>query len=274
MDTTSAAGGLKMGENSRFIPGIYNYCDRWCERCAFTRRCTVFAMEEKQFPDDESRNIHNKKFWDELHHSFKLTIELLHDFTKEHGIDLNAIDYEEEKKRNRARTKKVKENPVAIAANKYSKMATEWLVHLEGLFEEKQNVLTEQYELGIDAPAANGTAAASILDAMEVIRWYQDQIWVKLMRALEGEELEKEIQEDEVVESTEGGPRDSDGSAKVALIGVDRSIGAWGELQKHFEDQGDSIMNILIYLSRLRTSIERRFPHARRFVRPGFDQEV
>jgi hypothetical protein len=26
-----------------FIVGIFNYCDRWCERCAFTSRCRVFA---------------------------------------------------------------------------------------------------------------------------------------------------------------------------------------------------------------------------------------
>jgi hypothetical protein len=24
------------------IPGVYNYCDRWCERCVFSRRCRVF----------------------------------------------------------------------------------------------------------------------------------------------------------------------------------------------------------------------------------------
>ena len=27
-----------------FILGIYNYCDRWCETCAFTSRCRVFAV--------------------------------------------------------------------------------------------------------------------------------------------------------------------------------------------------------------------------------------
>ena len=26
-----------------FILGIFNYCDRWCQRCAFTNRCRVFA---------------------------------------------------------------------------------------------------------------------------------------------------------------------------------------------------------------------------------------
>src|SRR5215204_872192 len=26
-----------------FIVGIYNYCDGWCTRCAFTSHCRVFA---------------------------------------------------------------------------------------------------------------------------------------------------------------------------------------------------------------------------------------
>ena len=27
------------------IPGIYNYCDYWCERCAFTQRCGTYLMK-------------------------------------------------------------------------------------------------------------------------------------------------------------------------------------------------------------------------------------
>ena len=26
-----------------FIVGIFNYCDRWCERCRFTSHCRLFA---------------------------------------------------------------------------------------------------------------------------------------------------------------------------------------------------------------------------------------
>ena len=97
------------------------------------------------------------------------------------------------------------------------------------------------------------------------------QITVKLVRALEGEDEAKEITEDEEMNDI---LKDSDGSAKVALIGIDRSVGAWGELQKHFPAQSDSIMNILVHISNLRANIEGLFPNARRFVRPGFDQEV
>ena len=28
-----------------FIPGIYNYCDRWCERCSMTTSCLLNALE-------------------------------------------------------------------------------------------------------------------------------------------------------------------------------------------------------------------------------------
>ena len=30
-----------------FILGVYNYCDRWCERCQLTGRCRVFAEEQR-----------------------------------------------------------------------------------------------------------------------------------------------------------------------------------------------------------------------------------
>src|SRR5262245_28933303 len=30
-----------------FIVGIFNYCDRWCERCPLTARCRVFADESE-----------------------------------------------------------------------------------------------------------------------------------------------------------------------------------------------------------------------------------
>jgi len=37
-----------LARDPRFIPGIYNYCDRWCERCAFTSRCMNYAMGEEE----------------------------------------------------------------------------------------------------------------------------------------------------------------------------------------------------------------------------------
>jgi len=107
--------------------------------------------------------------------------------------------------------------------------------------------------------------ASEINDSVEVIRWYQHQIYVKLMRALTNEESVDPREEDNALQ------RDSDGSALVALIAIDRSVGAWGRLQKHFPEKTNSILDILLHLDRLRRKIEQLFPDARNFKRPGFD---
>lgn len=65
--------------------------------------------------------------------------------------------------------------------------------------------------------------------------------------------------------------KDSDGSAKVALIGIDEGVAAWATLHKHFPEEEDSILKLLVHLERLRRHSEKEFPNARAFVRPGFD---
>jgi hypothetical protein len=67
-------------------------------------------------------------------------------------------------------------------------------------------------------------------------------------------------------------PKDSDGSAKVALIGIDRSIAAWRLVQLSLPDRLDSIVPLILQLERLRKRVEKSFPEARDFVRPGFDE--
>jgi hypothetical protein len=32
---------FRIVNNPRHIPSIFNYCDRWCERCPLTLRCSV-----------------------------------------------------------------------------------------------------------------------------------------------------------------------------------------------------------------------------------------
>jgi len=257
-----------MADNPNFIPGIYSYCDRWCERCPFTLRCMVYAMEKEAFPDQLSRDIHNKEFWRKIHESMKLTKDLLQEMADSQGIDLNLVDSEEIARERRTDREKAKQTVEARSARRYSKMVNEWFKIHERLFNAKNDTLSMEHRLGIKEPELT---VVNILEAIDVIRWYQDQIWVKLMRALNGEHQEEEPDDDDELESF---PKDSDGSAKVALIGIDRSIGAWSQVRENLEDESGSVLNILSDLDALRLKIEGHFPRARSFVRPGFDQEV
>ena len=99
---------------------------------------------------------------------------------------------------------------------------------------------------------------------IEVTRWYHYQIHVKLRRAIHGKLEDDDEPDDEF-------PKDSDGSAKVALIGLDRSIAAWGKMLSFFPDKEDETFKLLVLLERLRRITEKEFPDARSFVRAGFD---
>ena len=67
-------------------------------------------------------------------------------------------------------------------------------------------------------------------------------------------------------------PEDSDGSAKVALVGIDRSISAWRLMQLAVPERSESVVPLILQLERLRKRAEKEFPNARSFIRPGFDE--
>jgi hypothetical protein len=112
-------------------------------------------------------------------------------------------------------------------------------------------------------------------DALAVVRWYQHFIHVKFCRALSWfPEYDLDLEEDESWrEETDEIPSDSDGSAKIAIIGIERSISAWSALRELLADQRDPIIQMMAQLVRIRALADRTFPNARQFHRPGFDDE-
>jgi hypothetical protein len=73
-------------------------------------------------------------------------------------------------------------------------------------------------------------------------------------------------------ESSEFASADADGSAKVALIGIERSHAAWLSLVDRGiapAIQAEPFIADLVWLGE---ELERIRPRARAFVRPGFDE--
>ena len=255
----------KLAKDKRFIPGIYNYCDRWCERCPFTTRCLNYETSEQHFSEPESRDIHNKLFWEKLSEVFQQTMEMIKEMAEEQGIDLDNIDTEATEEEERQLDESARDHECTQSAETYHQKVDDWFDSAGNLFKVKSEKLVKN--ILIEVPDLDPSVeAASIKDAVEVIRWYQYQIFVKLMRAVRGELRG-------VPEIIEDFPKDSDGSAKVAFIGMDRSIAAWGILLKYFPSQEDEILPILVHLEQLRKNTEKAFPDARAFVRPGFDEK-
>ncbi|MFQ5812894.1 MAG: hypothetical protein ACE5I2_06875, partial [Anaerolineae bacterium] len=237
-----------LANNPNFISGIYNYCDRWCERCPFTSRCMVLAMEEQQFDDPTAHDLNSEAFWQAISETLQVTLEMVREMAEEQGIDLDSLDVEENLDEQRRIKEAARDHECARAAAVYADMVDAWFDSAEDLFAEKEDELNLRIRLNL--PGADPQdEAASIEDAVEIIRWYQYQIEVKLLRGLHGTLEERPA-------ILDGFPKDSDGSAKVALIAMDRSIAAWGELYRHFPGGEDDILDLLVQLDRLRRKTE------------------
>ena len=258
----------ELAGNPRFIPGIYNYCDRWCERCALSNRCLNYAMEKESDNDDPgSRDLANEKFWQKLHNTFQETIEMAREDAKARGIDLDdpklkaEVIAQERAERRRA----AKHRPLARAAMAYGEEVDKWMEAAKPLFEEKIAELKTQVNLEIGDPKSE---VENLSELTDVIRWYQHFIYAKLSRAIDSRASE-ELETDEEMKQF---PRDSDGSAKISLIAIDRSIAAWSALRTALGGEAaDGVLSLLAQLSAIRRETEKLFPAARSFVRPGFD---
>ncbi len=254
----------RLAENPEFIQSIYNYCDRWCERCPFTSHCLNFAMDSEELGDQETHDINNEAFWQRLTETFQMTLELLHEAAEEEGIDLESIDAKEFEEQDRLNKELAKNHQCSRAAKLYSEMVDDWFDSAKDIFghEDDEPDLEMSADMGDIDPAEE---ISDFGEAVEVVRWYQHLIYVKLMRAIRGEL-------DERLEILDEFPKDSDGSAKVALIALDRSIAAWGEIRNLFPHRDNDILDILVHLEQLRRNAEKAFPEARAFIRPGFDK--
>lgn len=270
-------------DNPNFISGIHNYCDRWCERCPLTSRCAVYAAEQADpdLDDPEVRDITNEKFWRKLQDIFRSTAEMVHAWAEEAGVDLNAVNVDEEMAEHDRAMEEAEQNELSQAAQRYATAVQLWF----------RTTFGDESE----ADAATPEVDPAVNDAASVVRWYQFFIAVKLMRALSGTSGidENEFEDEEVlsfdfidnpgeddddVDLDEVMARssviDANGSAKIALVAIDRSMAAWSSLQISLPESAEGVKPMLIELEGLRRGVEARFPRARDFIRPGFDENL
>lgn len=250
---------LKNIREAGFIPGIYNYCDRWCERCDHKTHCMSFVMGKKMeerggFNLDEEMVQEDENVWARLKNVFESTYEVLHELAEERGMNVEDIyasenidkefwgeDYEN------VDIKGTRENVVIENSD---------IIRICLIYQDlADKCLEKSFELLDDKGKESD-------EALDVIDWYQDLMQAKMRRALYGY-----YHADTGLEQKE----DYNGSAKVALIAIDRSVESWKILLSYGEEIHREMMQILVVLEQLKKDIKFQFPDAEKFQRPGFE---
>jgi hypothetical protein len=250
-----------------FIAGIYNYCDHWCERCTFTTRCR--NHESTSELSSEQLDVSNRIFWDTISPNIEKAIQLLHKSAKENGIDLDKVITEEESMRYQERSPflhtATKDHLLSRLCKQYQTIVIPFIEDSEN-FVDKANELVDHLHLGMKSAEEVVQVITNIGDCLDIIQWYVYFMDTKLQRALRGK------MEGEEWEIENGYQRDSDGSAKIAMIAIERSIGAWIRLHELMPATEDMALRALSLLTQVKNKSEGEFPQAMKFKRPGFDE--
>ena len=250
------------------IENIYAFCDRWCERCSFGARCEAYAArEEVRKPENlEADDEKNRIFWENLENRLPETLRYVMQKALEMEADLTDFPGISTKAKFDLFQRKAVNNMVMKAGRLYEDKVDDFLDDMADsgriAMDELQpgsvfkvtgdNILTEAEKKDAD-------------DFIAVIMRYQLQLYLKISRAYYSKGREEEE------ETPAPGPRESDGTAKVSLLLIQRSLVAWHGLQRFFPDKSISIDEILFLLMRMKNRLESEFPDALSFVRPGFD---
>ena len=266
--------------DERFIPGIYNYCDYWCDRCAFTRRCRNFSMGDELEREADGRepvdNATQEAFWNQLADQLRETTVFARagDWADDIGDD---VDYEpdpEYEAREARVSQAVNEHPLTMLVRSYMMKVHAWLKASDGDLKAVAGELLEAARSQFDETDYEEQARC-IGEMIEVIAWYHTLLRAKIGRAIRSmlESREKEGEDGELAEIlAESRMSDANGSGKLALESIRRSAAAWVKMREILPHREDEILEMLAILSRLQRGLHAAVPGAKSFVRPGLDE--
>jgi hypothetical protein len=267
--------------NPNLIPGIYNYCDRRCERCPFTERCFQYLETRREHSQDGPR-LGEESVGQAVARSLERSLDMLRIIGRRLGIDLSGQsaapgadvdgkqfpdlremlqdeeqeeeqeeqeeqeEEEEEEEDQDEQDVAIEEDPLVLLARKYAN--TTWPI-LRAL-----------------RPVLHIRGDAALVDALETLELYGSSISAKVFRAVSSAA--------EVDFDASDLQNDANGSAKIARLMVRESRRAWRELMEPGQATEDGVPARLVrMLGELDAAISTRFPRAMDFLRPGFDTE-
>jgi hypothetical protein len=226
---------------TRFIPGIYNYCNRWCERCPHTARCLLFA--HVRYYEDVAAGRDALDPDDDLGPPSQEAEAFLKELQQADSA-VTEEDLAEFERQEAAVRKRIDEDPLMVLARGVAMTLWRWS--------------TSETAAGSDAVLA---------EARDVIAHYGVMLGPKTHRALHGYYEARGSRADEFA------GEDANGTAKVVLLALAALTPAVEVLALAFPDD-PALRQSFAELPVLTAWMVERFPKAMSVVRPGLDDNA
>ncbi len=203
---------------------------------------------EQEYTDEE-KDINNEAFVRKLANIFADARAMIIEKAEEFGFDPFALSDEE--------FREIQDRQHAfIDSQELTKLTERYAAGAGKVLDAKDELLT--------ADVADEDAHAEIIS---VLYWYQYFIAAKIQRGLHGM-LDVDGYEDPA--EIDDPQSDANGSVKIALIAVERSMLAWTYVIS--PENAAKVRPLIEMLETIKTMAEEKFPKALDFVRPGFDE--
>ena len=246
MDDAEFDRFMARAANPALVPGIYNYCDRRCDRCRFSERCLnhLESREHHTPPEDRPGPAVDAVIGGSLHRA----LDMMRIIAERQGLDLSSTAEEqaEYERDAAARERRARADPAVALSRQYT--LTAWPI-TRALW-----------------PIVMARGDDGVIEALETIEQLCTSVSSKTYRAVRGA-LEPDFDASDL-------QSDPNGSAKIARLIIGDSRRAWGVLMEVGRATADGVPAKLVgMLDDLDAGIAVRFPRAMEFVRPGFDTE-
>ena len=231
-----------LAKDPTLIKGIYTFCDQWCSYCGATAHCLVYrcnpgAIQMKaavpSVADDEPPDRLLERLMTE-----KCLAEA------EGRLAPAEIEIMLSGDCDRQKQLLSLSDPLERLGRQYMMTAAAYLS-------------TTATDLPQPPPSPGAPTA------LEVFEWFHALVPARIFRAL--------VSDIEAGSGVPGRSEDTLATAKMALVGIDRSLEAVTALATYADDPRLDLLTSL--LQRLGPEVERRFPGARGYLRPGLDAD-
>jgi hypothetical protein len=256
------------------ISGIYNYCDRWCEKCTYTNRCLLFKQEaereikhilrdeDKNDPDVLAKDLADdfkeafgqiNKFMDEEDEIYEEFEKDDCDFDDEDDSDEDFFKEDEDNDDRPSTFLKNAENPLILLSEK---------LYME--FYKCYDLLKTKFPAELDEK----NPESFLQQNLDTLGWYTPQIHVKIRMCYWNKHKLSKTKDPEFAEIDE---EMLNVSARIAFVGIENCIRALNNLYQ----QKLILLSETIVLFELTKQIKEmfvaEFPAALTYKRPYFD---
>lgn len=255
------------------IPGIFNYCDRWCERCDYADRCRLFQSETErniqhilndEDPDDPE--IVAKDIAESLQDSLAMlkaqmeiegiTDEDLNPFEDDEDDSKYFIDDFSDEREEVSESGRIVRtlHPLASMADDFFKDVVAFFNKIKTAFPHDPDAVEP-----IDNP---------LYEHLRILLWYSPQIAVKSRMCIGSKVMLENVKDED---DKEFEVEMMNINSRIAFTGIEKCLKSLQDIYESEPDHSDDVLSLLSNIKKLKDEFEKEFPAVHTYKRPYFD---